>query len=125
MKNLLLKGTLGGITKIRKLVNPDIIKSSLMRMNCLRNRFSIRRSQSGKIIVYHSFSCNKKGYTGRWYCGDLCESNHWKLNKKTRSFVWNAPEWTNWKDNSIKKNVLIRIFFTEKGWNKLTKFLEC
>lgn len=115
---------MGGVEKIRKLVNPDIVKSTLMRTNYLRNRFTIRMGENGKLFVYHSFWSSKKGYTGRWYCGDLCGSDRWKLNKRTRSFVWNAPEWTNWKDYSVKKNVLIRIFFTEKGWNKLTKFLE-
>ncbi len=104
--------------KIKKYKNYEIIKSIIRNRTYLTNHVSISYINQ-ELFFYHSFKNPKTGYNGRWYDVNL---HKYRLDNNKLIFVYTSPEWE-YKDEIIK-NVEIRIYFTEQGWEKLKKILE-
>jgi hypothetical protein len=59
---------------------------------------------------------------GRWYNAEMAKDDY-KLINKDKVFEYISKEWESDNTKTIK-NVKIRIFFTDEGWDKLNTFLD-
>ena len=100
-----------------KLKSFDIIKSVILNKTCYENCLDIQYKDLDKIYIYHSY--NNKNFSGRWYS---FQKNNYKLDGKKYILTYIIPEYDEWDTGKIKKNVKIKIFFTEKGWNKFIMY---
>jgi len=122
MVEITLKGSYKGVKQKSKLVNPDIVESSLLRKKYAQNSLTVSKDKKrDDFYMYHSFDTLDKKYSGRWYNNSIKVQSNLKLNHKKKQMIYVIPEWQT--DTSIKKKVPITINFTEKGWKKLIKFL--
>jgi len=86
------------------------------------NKISLGKNDKG-IMIYHSFG---NEYIGRWYIV-RSNKNNFKWNNKKRELIYISPEWEDTLPDGkckIKKNVKIKINFTEEGWKKLISYYD-
>ena len=122
-KELSLKGSKYGSIIIKKYLNPDILYSFIDNHKCYQNKLSITY-QNNKYFVYHSYNDYNKKYSGRWYDANFSIDNcNLDENRKILTILLKNTEWGNFDDNTtIKKDVEIKIFLTQCGYNKLRTF---
>lgn len=135
MSKIILKGSLYGVNVIKTYSNPDISYSVVDKNICNMNNLSIKYNiDKNNFYIYFSYNSindnfNKK-YSGRWYSLDFIPNSK-TLNYKDKSLnisISNSnTEWENFDTNQIqknKKNIKIKIFLNEKGFEKLIKILQ-
>lgn len=138
MKKIILKGSYKGVSKISPMKTFDIIKSvSICKSKkCLQpkkeieyfiNQFNISQKENGTYFIYHMYDAfdpktMKKTLSGRWYDQEKIEFIQKKLDSKNKTFT---VTFKNYEDEDTLKTypVDIIIYFNEKGWKKLTKFI--
>lgn len=137
-KKIVLKGSYKGVSKISPMKTFDIIKSvSICKSKkCLQpkkeieyfiNQFHISQKENGTYFIYHMYDAfdpktMKKTLSGRWYDQEKIEFIQKKLDSKNKTFT---VTFKNYEDEDTLKTypVDIIIYFNEKGWKKLTKFI--
>ena len=93
----------------------------MLQKKYTKNKLTL--STSKKIFIYHSFDGNK--YSGRWYNTDLLKNGKFKLDQKKRIFTYIIPEWEKEIPKyHVIKNVPIKIYFSDNGWNKFTNIIS-
>ncbi len=113
-----LKGSYVGVTKIKPMKNPDIIKSKILSKICEINNLTISTKPNNEYFIYHSYYTKDRKWGGRWYCTKFTKNN-FKYNDNKMMVTYIIPEW-----NDTKKKVPIEIYFTEKGYKKLNKIFD-
>ena len=124
---IILKGSYYGVKKFKKFKKFDIIKSVILGNTYEKNELALKKKRGNKIFAYHTFDfIMKKKYGGRWYSRDLLNPKKIKLNRKEHILTYIIPEWEMEDDPKyhVVKNVPIKIYFTDKGWDKFILFIE-
>ena len=86
------------------------------------NKINISNSNSNKFLIYHIYKSNKDKYSGRWY--DLNFNLPLSLNYKNNSLSTKMTFEDIYEEKLHKYNVKIIIYFNDKGWKKILKFIE-
>lgn len=133
MSKIILKGSMYGVNVIKTYSNPDILYSVVDKNICNMNNLSIKYNiDKNNFYIYFSYdSINNnfnKIYSGRWYSLDFIPNSK-TLNYKNKSLniLVSNTEWENFDTNLIqknKKNIKIKIFLNEKGFEKIKKKLQ-
>ncbi len=136
MPELLLKGSLGGVKKIKPYENPDILYSIVDKYNCKQNKLMLSSNPTNTFYVFHSYYAYNDNLKvirdDRWYNTRL-EINKESINQETKSFnvllknvIWS--EITIDEDgieieDITSKDIQINIYFSDKGYKKFIKFI--
>jgi hypothetical protein len=130
MNKIELSGPFHGKKIIKEYDNPDILYSVVDNKKFLINKLTIIKNKDDTIFVYHSYdkvSTDKKKitYSGRWYNSKL-NINDCHLNKKKNmlNVILKNVAWEDFDSNkTIKKDVSIKILFSDKGFEKINKII--
>ena len=131
MSKIFLKGSMYGSKSIKTYSNPDILYSTVENNICQINDLKINyNNKNNNYYIYHSYDSvdNKfnKIYSGRWYLVDFIPDSK-KLNHKNKTFstLLKNIEWEDFETGKIKKkNIKLKIFFSESGFKKLIKYFN-
>ena len=126
---MLLKGLLS-IKGGKKLNDPDIIYSVVDKKKYNSNYLNIRHNDNKTFYIYHSYNFYNNDdeieRQGRWYIMSI-HMNNMKFNWNKRQLEIMLKN-IDWEDDitgkSMKKDVKIKILFTERGFMKLNKFMD-
>lgn len=137
MKELVLKGSYKGVSKISPMKTFDIIKSVIQckSKNCFQskkevdyfvNQLKMKDNKDGTFYIYHMYNVfdqktMKKTLSGRWYHMRM-EFDKKKINSKNKTFTMNIKEYED-EQTLMTYPVDIIIHFNEKGWDKFIKFI--
>ncbi len=137
MKDIELKGSYKGVSKIQPMKTFDIIKSitKCTSKKCLQkkreieygiNNLKITDNKDGTFYIYHMYDAfdpktMKKTMSGRWYDMKMVFDKK-NIDDKNKTFTMKIKEY---EDAETLKTypVEITIYFNEKGWDKFTKFI--
>jgi hypothetical protein len=108
---MIFKGEYSLKTK-KPLKTADILYSTLRR-----KKFSYNKLEMKGSYIYHMYDSETE--SGRWYSTDF--KGFRKYNEKERSVTHMIPEYEVWGTDKILKNVPVKIYFTENGWDKLMR----
>tara|TARA_Y100000385_G_C13017629_1_gene604607 strand:+ start:211 stop:720 length:510 start_codon:yes stop_codon:yes gene_type:complete len=103
----------------------DIIKSTILNQTYNINKFHISYyKKNNRLYIYHNYS-SANNYQGRWYAYNLFKQNNYSFNGKNNIFTYiiSEYEWETESEIKIYKNVPIKIYFTEIGWNKFMEYI--
>jgi len=86
------------------------------------NKINITISNNNKFLIYHIYKSGKDKYSGRWYDlnFNLPKSLNYKNNSSSTKMIFEDI----YKEKLHKYNVKIIIYFNDKGWKKILKFIE-
>lgn len=131
MSKIILKGSIHGTKKIKTYSQPDILHSKVDKVLAQSNEFSIRYNQGkNNFYIYHYYDAYdnnlNKIYSGRWYISDFIpDAKSFNSKDQTLNILLKKVPWEDFDTGKTKvKNVKIKIFFTQKGYDKITKFIN-
>lgn len=118
-----------------KLNNNEIIESNItcVGKKCFQPKkiqiyndnkinINISKNSNNKFLIYHIYKSDKDKYSGRWY--DLNFNLAKSLNYKNNSLSTKMTFEDIYEEKLHKYNVKIIIYFNDKGWKKILKFIE-
>lgn len=131
MSKLILKGSIYGTKKIKTYSQPDILYSNVDKVLSQSNVLSIRfNKENNDFYIYHLYDTYDKNlnkiYSGRWYIGDFIPNKKsFNSKDKTLNILLKKVPWEDFNSGKTKiKNVKIKIFFTQKGFNKILNYVD-
>ena len=118
-KQIELNGSYKGNKKIK---NNDIKYSVILRKKCLENKLTLSYIKE-ELFIYHMFS--SKRYLGRWFNVNFLKTSKYSLDGKKYILKYTIPEYEEDEPKyKVLNNVVIKIFFTKRGWEKLIKYFH-